>query len=317
MRRYLGRRLLVAVPTLLGLSLLIYILISLAPGDPAEELARRRLTPREPTPAEVEEFREQLGLDRPFVVQYLSWLGNAVQGDLGESFARQTPVWEEIRTALPASAELAASAFLLTLLLAVPLGVAAAMLHRHWTDHLMRFLALVCASIPGFFLAYLLIIVFATELGWLPVAGRTGLDSFVLPSLALAVGPTAIVSRLLRSSLLEVFSEDYLRTARAKGLSPLQVVVGHGLRNASVPVVTYLGSLVGALLDGVVIVEVIFAWPGLGRLIFEAISSRDYPMVQGLVIFAGIVYFAMNLLVDLSYRLIDPRIRVEGSFEHG
>lgn len=310
---YLVRRVLVAVPTLAALSLLIFVLVSLAPGDPAEELARRRLAPREPTPADVARFRAELGLDRPFLVQYASWLGGAVGGDLGTSFTRQTPVWDEIRRALPATAELASSAFLVALLVGVPLGLVAALLHRRWPDHFLRLLALAGASVPGFFLAYLLIIVFASRLGWLPVAGRHGLDALVLPSMALAVGPTAIVSRLLRSSLLEVQGEDYLRTARSKGLSRHRSIAVHAMPIASIPVVTYLGTLLGALLDGVVIAEVIFAWPGLGRLTVEAISARDYPMIQGLVLFAGVVYFVMNVAVDLSYRILDPRIRLEGS----
>jgi peptide/nickel transport system permease protein len=255
--------------------------------------------------------RHEIGLDRPFLTQYVDWLKGAVHGDLGQSFVRQTSVAREITQRVPASAELAGAAFAIILLLSVPLGVAAAMLHRHWADHVLRLLSLLGASVPGFFLAYLLIILFATRLGLLPVAGRQGFPSVLLPAFTLAVGPTAVVSRLLRSSLLEVFGEDYLRTARGKGLGWLPVVLRHGLPNAAVPVVTYLGTVLGALLEGVVITEVIFAWPGLGQLTVQSITGRDYPMIQGIVLFAGLAYIVMNLLVDLSYRLLDPRLRLE------
>jgi len=315
--RYLARRLLVTIPTLFALSLFIFTLVSLAPGDPAEDLARRRSPTGEVSDEELLRVRHELGLDRSFVVQYGSWLGGALTGDLGESFSRRKPVADEIRGRLGATVELAGTAFVLVILMAVPLGVAAAVLHRHWSDHFMRFLALAFASIPGFFLAYLLIILFVTHLRLLPVAGRQGPESLVLPALALAVGPTAVISRLLRSSLLEVFGEDYIRTARAKGLGRLRVVVSHGLPNAAIPVVTYMGGLLAGLLEGVVIVEFIFAWPGLGRLTFEAISQRDYPLIQGVVVMAGVIYVVMNLLVDLSYRLLDPRIRLESGFGNG
>ncbi len=315
MGRYAARRLLVAVPTLLALSLLIFALVSRAPGDPAEEQARRQDSRGEISPERLAEVRHELGLDRPFVTQYVSWLGGAVHGDLGRSFVRRTSVSSEIGRRIPVSARLAGAAFALILLLSVPLGVAAAMFHRHWADHALRVLSLLGASVPGFFGAYLLIILFATKLGLLPVAGDEGWQSLVLPAITLAVGPTAVVSRLLRSSLLEVFGEDYMRSARSKGLGPLTVVVRHGLRNAAVPLVTYLGAVFGALLEGAVIAEVIFAWPGVGRLTVEAIGQRDYPMIQGVVLFAGAVYVVMNLLVDLSYGFIDPRIRLEEAVE--
>ena len=308
---YAIRRLLIAIPALLGLSFLIFTLVSNTPGDPAAELARRRDSRNEVSQAQIEQVRHEIGLDRRFFTQYVDWLKGAVHGDLGQSFVRQTPVTREITQRVPASAELAGAAFAIILVLSVPLGVAAAMLHRHWADHMLRFLSLLGASVPGFFFAYLLIILFATRLGLLPVAGRQGFSSVLLPAFTLAVGPTAVVSRLLRSSLLEVFGEEYMRTARGKGLSWLIVVLRHGLPNAAVPVLTYLGTVFGALLEGVVITEVIFAWPGLGQLTVQSITGRDYPMIQGIVLFAGLVYIVMNLLVDLSYRLLDPRLRLE------
>ncbi len=307
---YVGRRLLAAVPTLLALSLLIFILVSLAPGDPAEQLARRQAVGRDVTEEDISRTRAELGLDRSFVAQFSDWVRGAVTGDLGRSFITDEEVVDELRRRVPPTMELAVAALLLTLLVAVPVGVAAGMLHRNPVDHVLRTTALVGASVPGFFLAYLLIIVFATKLRIFPVAGRDGIRSLVLPAVALAAVPVARVSRLLRSSLLEVFMEDYMRTARSKGLSSLRVVIRHGLRNAAIPVLTVLGTILGNLLEGVVIAEVIFAWPGLGRLTYDAISQRDYPMIQGVVLFAGVSFFLVNMAVDLSYRLVDPRVRL-------
>ena len=311
MGRYVARRLVFSIPTLLVLSFCIFVLVSVAPGDPAEELARRTAPGGNVTEADLARARTELRLNRPFVNQYASWLLGAVQGDFGTSFVTQTSVSAEIGRRVRATAELAAAAFLLVVVAAVPLGVLAALAHRRFADHAMRLLALILASIPGFVLAYVLIIVFATKLRVFPVAGRAGPDTYVLPAIALAVGPLAVLSRLLRSSLLEVFTEDYMRTARAKGLSSLQAAWRHGLRNAGIPVVTLMGSLLAGLLDGTLITEVIFAWPGLGRLMFEAISYRDHPMLLGVVVLAGAVYILMNLLVDVSYRLLDPRMRLE------
>jgi ABC-type dipeptide/oligopeptide/nickel transport system permease component len=309
--RYLGRRLLVAVPTLLALSFLIFALVSSAPGDPGEELARRRT--QDPTPAEIADAKHELHLDRPFLTQYGLWLKGAVTGDLGPSFAKKRPVVDEIRDRMGATIELALAGLLLVIVMAVPLGVLAAMFHRHFVDQALRVWALVFASIPGFFFGYLLIIELATNLKLLPVAGRQGWMSLIMPAIVVAATPTAVISRLLRASLLEVFSDDYIRTARSKGLNSLQIVVRHGLRNASIPVVTYLGTVFGGLLEGVIITEIVFAWPGIGRLTVEAISQRDYPMIQAVVLMAGAVYLLTNLLVDMLYGVLDPRIRLEGA----
>ena len=314
MARYLARRLLVAVPTLLALSFLIFALVSSAPGDPAEELARRRT--QDPTPQEIQAANEELRLDRPFMVQYGLWLKGAVTGDLGPSFAKKRPVVDEIGDRFGATVELALASLLLVAVMALPFGVLAAMFHRHWVDQALRVWALVAASVPGFFLGYLLIIQLATNMRLLPVAGRQGLSSLIMPAIVVAVTPAAVISRLLRASLLEVFSDDYVRTARSKGLNSMQIVVRHGLRNAAIPVVTYLGTVFGALLEGVVITEIVFAWPGIGRLTVEAISQRDYPMIQAVVLMAGTIYLLINLAVDVLYGVLDPRIRVEGGLEH-
>jgi peptide/nickel transport system permease protein len=244
-------------------------------------------------------------------VQYGSWLKGLATGDLGESFAKRRPVSEVLRERIGPTLELTAASALLILMVGLPLGVLAAMFHRHWTDQAFRVAALLAASIPGFFLAYMLIVQLATEMKLLPVAGRQGWDSLIMPAVVVAITPAAVISRLLRASLLEVFTEDYIRTARSKGLGSLQVVVRHGLRNASIPVVTYVGTVLGALLEGVVITEFIFAWPGLGLLTLEAISQRDYPLIQAAVLMAGAIYIIGNLLVDILYGVLDPRIRLD------
>ena len=311
MARYLARRLLIAIPTLLALSFLIFLLVTNAPGDPAEEYARKRSGSQEATAQDIRNAQKELGLDRPFFVQYGSWIKGLATGDLGESFAKRRPVYDVLKERITATLELTTAALLLILVVGLPLGVMAAMFHRHWTDQAFRVAALMAASIPGFFLAYLLIVQLATEMKLLPVAGRQGWESLIMPAIVVAITPAAVISRLLRASLLEVFTEDYIRTARSKGLGSLQVVLRHGLRNASIPVVTYLGTVLGALLEGVVITEFIFAWPGLGLLTLEAISQRDYPLIQAAVLMAGAIYLVGNLLVDVLYGLLDPRIRLE------
>jgi len=314
--RYLARRLLVAIPTLFALSFLIFLLVSNAPGDPAEEYARRRAGSQHATAQDIRDARLELGLDRPFFTQYGSWLKGMATGDLGQSFSKRTPVYDVMRDRLGPTLELTFASVLLIVIVGLPLGVVAAMFHRHWTDQVFRVVALFGASIPGFFLAYVLIVKLATDLNLLPVAGRQGLTSLIMPAIVVALGPVAVLSRLLRASLLEVFTEDYLRTARSKGLGSLQVVLRHGLRNASIPVVTYAGTVLGALLEGVVVTEFIFAWPGLGLLTLEAISQRDYPVIQAAVLMSGAIYVAGSFAVDALYGVLDPRIRLEPGLEH-
>ena len=310
MARYAARRFLLAVPALLGLSFLVFVLATVAPGDPAEVLAAKTAVSGQATEEEIGLAQRELKLDRPFLVQYGSWLGGAVRGDLGTSFSLNKPVTGELRQAFPATLQLAATAFLLSLILAFPLGIAAALFHGRFWDHLLRGSSLVGASIPGFFLAYVLVFAFAVRLHILPVAGREELSSIVLPALVVAIGPAAVVSRLLRASLLEVMGEAYMTTARGKGLREMAVVVGHAARNAAVPVVTVLGGVVAGLLEGSVIAETIFAWPGLGRLTLRALDQQDYPLVLGAVTYAAVVFVLMNLLVDLSYSVVNPRVRL-------
>ena len=310
MRGYVLRRLLLIIPTLLLLALGTQFLATLAPGDPAENYARLHSTSGVATPAQIAHARVLLGLNRPFFVRYVDWIAGAVHGDLGVSFTRNTRVAADIAGRLGATLELALTALGLTIIVATPLGAFAAMRHGSWFDHTLRAGSLLFASIPGFFLAYVLIEVFATQLNLLPVAGREQASSIVLPAVALSASGIATASRLLRASMLEVLGEDYIRTARGKGLSSVRVVARHALPNAALPVITVLGTLLGYLLAGSVVIETVFAWPGVGQLLAESVAERDYPTIQGLVVIAGAFFLVINLLVDLSYRLLDPRVRL-------
>ncbi len=313
MTGYVARRLLLGLPTLVGLVVLAFSLIVIAPGDPAAELARRRAPSGEATDADIARARSELRLDRPYTDQLVDWVAHAATGDLGTSFSTRQPVTTEIAARLPVTAELGGAALLLTVLLALPLGVIAAVRHRSVVDHGLRVVSLLGASIPGFFFAYLLIVLFATTLHVLPVAGRQSPLSVILPAITLAVGPTAVLSRLVRAAMLEVLGEDFIRAARGRGLSEWRLIVRHALPNALVPILTVVGALIGHLLAGAVIVETIFAWPGLGKLAVDAIFQRDYTMLQGVVLFVGAVFVVVNLIVDVSYAFVDPRIRLAGS----
>lgn len=310
MNAYIARRLLLAIPTLLGLVVLAFTLIVVAPGDPAAELARRRAPSGEATEQDVVRARAELRLDRPYPEQLVDWVAGAAHGDLGTSFSTRQPVSAEIGARLPVTAQLGAAALVLTVAVAVPLGAVAAVRHRSPVDHGLRVVSLLGASLPGFFLAYLLVVLFATTLHLLPVAGRQSWTGIILPAITLAVGPAAVLSRLVRATLLEVLNEDFVRAARARGLSEMRVVIRHALPNALIPILTVSGALVGHVLAGAVIVETIFAWPGIGRLAVDAIFQRDYPMLQGVVMFVGTVFVLVNLAVDLSYAVFDPRVRL-------
>ncbi len=313
MQRYVARRVLLAFPTLLGLVVLAFTLITLTPGDPAVELARRRAPSGELTEEDIARARAELRLDRPYHIQLVEWAAAASRGDLGRSFSTGRPVVEELAARLPATGQLALGALVLTVVVALPLGAVAAVRRNSLVDQGLRMAALLGASLPGFFLAYLLIVLFATTLHLLPVAGRADLVSAVLPTLTLAAGPTAVLSRLVRASLLETLGEEFIRAARARGLAEPAVVIRHALPNSLMPVITVIGTLIGHLLAGAVIVETIFAWPGVGKLAVDAIFQRDYTMIQGVVVLVGTVFVAVNLVVDVSYAIIDPRVRLAAS----
>jgi peptide/nickel transport system permease protein len=307
--RYALRRVLLFVPSLFLLSLATYGLTTLAPGNPVETYLFQRLG-QEPTAAQVIQQERRWGLDAPFAIRYEHWLGGVMTGNLGTSFFTGEPVVTEIGHRLPTTLRLALPAAALALLGGVALGSVAALWRDSPLDHLVRVMSLTGASFPSFWVGLLLIEVFAVRLRVLPAVGEAGVASMVLPVLTLALGPMAVLSRVMRASLLEVLGEDFVRTARAKGLSTPAVVIRHALPNALAVVVTLAGSITGGLMLGTVIVEEIFAWPGVGQLTITAIFDRDYPLIQGLILLAGTVFLVVNLAVDLVYPLLDPRVRL-------
>ena len=304
---YITRRIAYLVPVWLGITLLAFVLSTLAPGDPARNYFQRTRG-RQPSAAELELVRERFGLNDPLPQRYLSWLSGAVRGDLGDSYSTGRPVMDELLSRFPATLQLAVAATAIAVVIAIPLGILSALRRNSFLDQALRVSAMLSASIPSFWLALLLIIFFSVQLGVLPASGRGGIQHLVLPALALGLGEAAIIARLTRSSVLEVLGEDYVTTARAKGIPERRVITRHVLRNASAAIVTQVGLAFGFLLAYSAIVEVIFVWPGIGRLAVDAIGQRDYNMIQGFVVFAGTIFVLINLGVDLAYLWLDPRV---------
>ena len=306
---YLVRRLAALIPTLLLVSILAFGLTQLAGGDPAREAAEQGdddLASEEL----VAELRERWGLDDAIPVRYARWLGNALRGNLGDSYLSGRPVAQELLEKYPATLLLALAALILAALVGIPLGVVAALRSNSWIDHLGRVGAVSIAAVPGFWLGLLLIVLFAEVLGLLP-AGGFGLDGhLILPAMALGSLPAATVMRLTRASVLEVADLDYVRTAQAKGLGPVLVARRHILPNALVPGISYLGLQFGHLLGGAIVIEMIFAWPGIGQVVLAAVSGRDMPVIAAYVLLSGLVYVVVNLLVDVLYVVLDPRVRL-------
>lgn len=305
MPAYLVSRFLNALWVLFGVTTLVFFLIHWVPGDPVAVMLGESASA-----ADTEALRHALGLDRPLLEQWAGFLTGVLSLDLGSSLYYQQPVFALVLTRLGATLQLSALAFLVALVVALPLGLlAAARKGSHWDSTAMGF-SLLGVSIPNFWLGPLLVMVFSLGLGWFPVSGREGALSVVLPAVTLGTGLAAVLSRMVRSSLLEVLGEDYVRTARAKGLAARQVLVRHALRNAGLPVLTLLGMQLGALLGGAVVTEMVFNWPGVGALLVESIQRRDYPVVQGCVLVISLSYVVINLLTDLLYVKVDPRIRL-------
>jgi len=304
--RFLVRRVLLTIPVLLGVATLVFALIHLVPGDPAQAMLGDGASPQD-----IAELRTSLGLDQSLPSQYARFLSSAVTGDLGKSFRTGQPVTLMIAERVPATAELALASMTVAVLLAIPLGVIAAVRKNTFVDHAAMTFSLAGISIPNFWLGPLLAIVFAVELGWLPVSGRGTLAHLVLPAFSLGLALSAILARMTRASLLEELGELYVRAARARGVSPTAAVLGHAMRNSLVPLVTIVALQFGAVLTGAVITETIFAWPGIGRLLIQSIGFRDYPMVQGCILLIAVTYVSVNLLTDVMYGILDPRIRVE------
>ncbi len=302
--RYLVRRLLLVIPVLLGVATLVFSLIHVIPGDPAQTILGDTGSQKE-----VEVLRQQLGLDRPIIEQYLTFLKGFVQGDLGTSLRTNQPVTAMIAERIPATLELALASMICAVMFAIPLGVAAAVWRGTIIDYSAMTLALIAVSIPNFWLGPLLALIFGVELGWLPVSGRGTLAHLIMPAASLGTGLAAILARMTRATLLEELREQYVIAARARGASKTRAILAHAFRNSLIPVVTLVGLQFGVVLTGAVITETIFAWPGIGRLLIQSISFRDYPLVQGCVLMISIAYVGVNLLTDLAYGVIDPRIR--------
>ncbi|MCS7058105.1 MAG: ABC transporter permease [Meiothermus sp.] len=306
MTTYIFRRLLTVIPTLLGVLLAVFLMVRLAPGDPAQLLAGEFATPEA-----LAEIRKRFGLDQPWHVQLGLYLVNVARGDLGESVRTRKPVSYELATYFPNTLRLTLGAMLVALLVGIPAGIVAALRPGTVFDLLAMLGALIGVSMPVFWFGLMAILIFAVGLGWFPVAGTGSLWHLVLPAITLSTGTTAILARMTRSAMLEVLSQDYIRTARAKGLPGRVVVFKHALRNALIPVVTVAGLQFGTLLEGAVITETVFAWPGIGQLLVGSILARDYPVVQGAVLLIAVAFILINLVVDLLYGAIDPRIRYE------
>lgn len=309
---YLLRRLLATIPVLLIVAVFVFLLLRLTPGDPAAILAGDAATP-----AQLERIRDSLGLNDPLHIQFIAWMGQMLRGDLGTSLISNTPVAQMIGDRLGPTVNIALMTIIISVLLAVPMGVIAAWRHRSWIDFAVMAFSVLGFSVPVFVIGYILIQVFAIELRWVPVQGYAspvdGLGAFfsraILPSLTLATIYVALIARMTRASMLEVLGEDYVRTARAKGVRENAVLFRHALRNAAVPILTVIGTGFALLISGVVVTESVFNIPGIGRLTVDAILARDYPVIQAMILLTAGIYVVVNLIVDVSYSLFDPRIR--------
>lgn len=299
------------VPTILGISILTFSLLHLVPGDPAEILLRQQGVV--PTPEALEGFRTAAGLNEPLVLQYLHWLNSAIHGDLGRSLAVSygRPVLSEVLSRLSATLELASASLAFAILISLPLGILSAVRRGSWLDKSLLLGSALGTAVPAFWLGPLLMLTFSLYLGWLPVCGRGGLEHLILPALTLGIGAAALTSKVVQAGMIDALEENFILTARAKGLPEEYIILQHAFRNALLPLVTISGLQFGWLLEGAVFVEVIFTWPGLGKLLVDSIFSRDFPMVQGCVLFISLVFVLVNLAVDILYSWLDPRVRYD------
>ncbi len=305
MTSYLIRRVIISLLTLLVVATVIFLMLRIIPGDPARIFAGETATQED-----VERLRKQLNLDKPLPVQYYHYIKDLLGGDMGKSMRTQQPVFKEIMIRLPETAKLALLSILISCLIGIPVGILSAIKRNSLIDSIASILTLAGVAMPVYWLGLELIVIFGVKLKWLPVAGNQyGLKSAILPAITLASFSMALITRMTRASMLDVLGQDYLVTARAKGLKERLVIYKHALRNALIPVVTVVGLQFGYLLGGSILTETIFAWPGLGRLLTESLFSRDYPMVQGLVFIFAALFILVNFVVDLLYGLIDPRIQ--------
>lgn len=309
MIKYILKRLVLIIPVMIGVSILSYSLLYIAPGDPAEIILRQQLGVIDPDPDMIKSFKEEYGLNDPAYIQYGRWLYNVLKGNLGISFRTGQPVLEEFFDRFPATFQLAFVSIILAVLIAIPLGIISGIRHNSVIDHVTRFVALFGVSMPNFWLGLLLILCFSLYLGWFPVFGYGTTKHLVLPAITLGTAGAASLMRLTRASMLEVLRQNYIRTARAKGVKEKVIVWQHAFRNALIPVVTVLGIQLGLLASGAVIVETIFSWPGVGKFLVDSIYARDFPVIQGFVLMIAMAYVLANLLTDIVYTYLDPRIR--------
>ncbi len=303
---FIVRRLLLTIPVVWIVVTLVFSLIHIVPGDPVAQMLGEGAAA-----SQIDQMRHDLGLDRPVLAQYRSYVTGLVHGDLGSSFRFQESVLSSILTRYPATIELALAAAIFSILLAVPFGVIGAIRRGRGADRAVAFISLLGISLPAFALGPLLILLFSIELGLLPVSGRGGVDHLLLPAVTLGGAIAAITTRMVRGSMLEEIKQDYVRTARAKGLNERAVIFKHAFRNGLIPVITILGLQMGTLLAGAIFTESIFSWPGIGRLTIQAINARDYPLVQGCILVIAVSYILINLLTDILYSIVDPRIRYD------
>ena len=308
MLRYIVKRLLMMIPVLLGISLIVLILINITPGDPA-----RMMLGTQATEEQVQELRQELGLNDSLPVRYVRFLWNVLHGNFGTSYMTKRPVFDEMMQRFPYTLLLVTVSLALSIVLGIPLGIYAATHQHTWKDNGAMFLALFCVSMPSFWFALLLIRFFGVDLRWLPIAGIKSWTGWILPCVSMALGMTAIIARQTRSNLLEVIRQDYITTARAKGLSERTVIYRHALKNALIPIIMIIGGMFGSLLGGVMISEVIFSIPGLGEYTLKGLENRDYPVIQGSVLILSTLFAIVILLVDVIFALVDPRIRSQYS----
>jgi len=303
MKQYILNRLVTGIIVLFGLSIFAFALIHLIPGDPVRIMLGERATK-----VQVEQLREQMGLNKPLPMQYFDYISGVAKGDLGTSLKTGRPVIVEIKDRFPATVKLAATGIGIAIVIGVAMGILAAKYKNTIIDYLLMSLATLGISLPNFWLGLLVIMLFSVKLGWFPIAGGTDFIDLVMPACTLGVLCSTIIMRLTRSGMVEVLANDYIRTARAKGMRESIILFRHAFRNVMIPVVTVVGLQIAALLGGAIIIEQVFNWPGIGTLAISAISSRDFPLIQGIILFMGFVYVIVNILVDLLYGFIDPRI---------
>ena len=309
MGRYVIRRLLWAIPVMFVVSLFTFSLIHIAPGDPAILMAMSRYG-TEVTPEQIEWIGKEMGLDAPIHVQYLIWMGHLFHGDLGNSIRTDQPVVSELLIRIPVTLQLGITAIIISLLISIPLGIISAVKQYSLFDNIVLTCTLALISFPGFWLALLFVLIFSVKLGLLPVCGRGGIEHIILPVATLALGMCAFTTRLTRTSMLEVLRQDYIRTARAKGLTERIIVLRHALKNALIPVVTHTGIKLTRIFQAAVVIETIFAWEGIGKLMVDSCFARDFPMMQGCILLIAGAFVLINLIVDISYLYFDPRIRL-------